>query len=102
MMRIGTAGWTIPARFRHLFPEGGSGLERYAARFTSAEINSTFHRSHKPQTYVRWAAAVQADFRFAVKLPKAITHERRLADCADRLDCFLEEVSVLAPSWGRC
>ena len=100
MIRIGTAGWTIPARFRQLFPELGSGLERYAARFKSAEINSTFHRSHKPQTYARWAAVVPDGFRFAVKLPKEITHKRRLVDCADLLDRFLEEVSLLDAKLG--
>jgi uncharacterized protein YecE (DUF72 family) len=40
-------------------------LERYATRFSAAEINSTFHRSHKPQTLTRWAASVPDDFRFA-------------------------------------
>lgn len=100
MIRIGTAGWTIPARFRDRFSESGSSLERYAARFNVAEINSTFYRSHKPQTYARWAASVPDDFRFAVKLPKTITHERRLVDSADLLDRFLEEVSSLAPKLG--
>jgi uncharacterized protein YecE (DUF72 family) len=100
MMRIGTAGWTIPARYRHLFPESGSSLERYAARFTGAEINSTFYRSHKPETLIRWAAAVPDHFRFAVKLPKAITHDRRLADAAEPLDCFLEEISRLEGKLG--
>jgi uncharacterized protein YecE (DUF72 family) len=100
MIRIGTAGWTIPARFRHLFPESGSSLERYAARFTTAEINSTFYRSHRPQTYARWAAAVPDDFRFAVKLPKAITHDRRLVGAADLLERFLDEVRPLRPKIG--
>ena len=100
MIRIGTAGWTIPARFRHLFPEAGSSLERYAARFNGAEINSTFYRSHKPQTYARWAAAVPDGFRFAVKMPKAITHDRRLADAADLLDRFLEEIGALGGRLG--
>jgi len=100
MTRIGTAGWTIPARFRHFFPEPGSALERYAARFKAAEINSTFHRSHKPETYARWAAAVPDDFRFAAKLPRAITHDRRLLDSADLLDCFLEEVRILGHKLG--
>ena len=41
-VRVGTAGWTIPAAVRDRFPAGGSQLERYAAHFTCAEINSTF------------------------------------------------------------
>ncbi len=53
--RIGTAGWTIPARDSAAFPSPGSGLERYAACFGCAEINSSFHRSHRPETWRRWA-----------------------------------------------
>jgi uncharacterized protein YecE (DUF72 family) len=100
MIRIGTAGWTIPARFRQLFRPSGTGLERYSARFNAAEINSTFYRSHRQDTYARWAAAVPDGFRFALKLPKAITHDRRLADSADLLDRFLEEVGPLRQRMG--
>jgi uncharacterized protein YecE (DUF72 family) len=100
MIRIGTAGWTSPRRHAEHFPAEGSGLQRYAARFNAAEINSTFYRSHKPQTYGRWLAAVPEDFRFAVKMPKAITHEKRLVDVADLLDRFAEEISALGPKLG--
>ena len=100
MIRIGTAGWTIPRRHAEHFPADGSGLERYASRFNAAEINSTFYRSHRPQTYARWTAAVPEDFRFAVKMPKAITHERRLIDVTDLLNRFAEEISLLGPKLG--
>ena len=49
-------------------------------RFPAVEINSSFYRPHRPSTYQRWAATVPAHFRFAVKVPKEITHLRRLAD----------------------
>ena len=100
MIRIGTAGWTIPRRHAAHFPADGSGLERYAARFNAAEINSTFYRSHKPQTYARWLASVPQNFRFSVKMPKTITHERRLVDVADLLDRFAEEIVALGPKLG--
>src|SRR5438128_702724 len=100
MIRIGTAGWTIPHRHAEHFPPAGSGLQRYAARFNAAEINSTFYRSHQPQTYARWVASVPEDFRFAVKMPKAVTHERRLVDVQELLDRFAEEVAVLGPKLG--
>ena len=100
MIRIGTAGWSIPRRLAVRFPASGSGLERYAARFNGAEINSTFYRSHRAQTYARWLAAVPEGFRFAVKLPKAITHERRLADSDGLFDAFLEEIRILGPRLG--
>lgn len=93
--RIGTAGWTIPARAAEAFPCEGSSLERYAARFGCAEINSSFHRSHRPDTWRRWARSVPADFRFSAKLPKEITHKRRLNDCSEPLAAALAEMAAL-------
>jgi uncharacterized protein YecE (DUF72 family) len=94
-VRIGTAGWAIPVRDCAAFPAEGSGLERYSARLDCAEINSSFHRSHRPATWARWAASVPDGFRFSCKLSKAITHERRLADCAGPLAAALEEMGAL-------
>jgi uncharacterized protein YecE (DUF72 family) len=98
--RIGTAGWSIPAGARAEFPLAGSLLERYAARFTAVEINSSFYRPHRPATYARWAAATPAEFRFAVKLPREISHVRRLADCAEPLARFLDETAQLGAKRG--
>lgn len=100
MIRVGTAGWAIPARLRDHFPKTGSGLERYSARFGIVEINSTFHRSHQAQTYARWTAAVPDEFRFSLKVPKAITHERRLVDVEPLVENFLDEVSVMSAKIG--
>ncbi|HEY5721218.1 MAG TPA: DUF72 domain-containing protein [Allosphingosinicella sp.] len=91
---IGTAGWSIPLVAAERFGEGTS-LERYARIFRGAEINSSFHRSHRPATWQRWAESVPDHFRFSVKLPKAISHERKLVDCADLVLRFLDEVSAL-------
>lgn len=98
--RIGTAGWSIPAASRDAFPAAGTGLERYAARLGAAEINSSFYRPHRPETYQRWAAAVPDDFAFAVKLPKAITHVARLAAAEDLLAGFATEVAGLGDKLG--
>ncbi|HMI20436.1 MAG TPA: DUF72 domain-containing protein [Sphingomonas sp.] len=100
IVRIGTAGWSIPAAFAAHFPTQGTNLERYAACFSAVEINSSFYRPHRPATYARWAASVGPDFRFAVKLPKAITHERRLVDIDDPLDRFVAEIAALGPKLG--
>src|SRR6188768_857106 len=90
-IRIGTAGWSLYKPPAGRFPGTGSHLERYAAMFDAVEINSSFYRPHKPETYARWAASVPAGFRFAVKLPKAITHERRLVECRDLVERFARE-----------
>ncbi|MFC1457065.1 DUF72 domain-containing protein [Microvirga arabica] len=99
-VRIGTAGWSIPKEHAAPFPAAGSHLERYGAVLNAVEINSSFYRPHRPATYERWAASVPEDFRFAVKMPKAITHERRLKDVGDLLDRFLSEVGGLGPKLG--
>jgi uncharacterized protein YecE (DUF72 family) len=99
-VRVGCAGWSLPRERWPEFPEGGSHLQRYAARFNAVEINSSFYRPHQPATYARWAGSVPADFRFSVKLPKTLTHEKRLHGGEDLLDTFLEQVNCLGEKLG--
>jgi uncharacterized protein YecE (DUF72 family) len=98
--RIGTAGWNVPSLYFDQVPPGGSHLERYARRLSAVEINSSFYRPHRRTTYQRWAQSVPDGFRFAVKVPKAITHEAALADCGAMLDRFVDEVSGLGDRLG--
>ena len=97
---LGTAGWTVPSQHAQAFPGGGSHLERYSSRFPAVEINSSFYRPHRPDTYRRWAATVPSHFRFAVKIPKEITHLRRLADVEEPLERFLSEAGALGEKLG--
>lgn len=99
-IHIGTAGWSVPAAYADRFPRDGSHLERYAARMAMAEINTAFYRPHRRATYERWAAATPADFRFAVKAPRRLTHELRLADPVADLDRFAGEVAGLGEKLG--
>jgi uncharacterized protein YecE (DUF72 family) len=96
-IRIGTAGWSIPRTDSHLFPSEGSALQRYAARFHVAEINSSFHRPHRLDTWRRWKDDTPEDFRFSVKLPKTITHQAKLAACEGAVNEFLTQVEALGP-----
>lgn len=98
--RIGTAGWSLPRTSVDKFPAEGSNLERYARRLNCVEINSSFYRPHAIAIYERWAAAAPADFRFAVKVPKEATHERRLVATGDVLDRFLDECRGLGDRLG--
>lgn len=98
--RIATAGWSIPRSVSERVPAQGSGLQRYAACLGAVEINSTFYRSHRASTYARWYAATPADFRFAVKLPRSITHDARLVDTNERLAAFRDEVGELKDKLG--
>ncbi len=98
--RIGCAGWTIPRPSGAAFPQEGSHLQRYSGRFACVEINSSFYRPHRRETYVRWASEVPASFRFSVKLPKEITHTLRLRRAARPLDRFLVEIEGLGRRLG--
>lgn len=93
--RIGTAGWVISRDTAERFPGEGRHLERYAQRLRCAEINSSFHRSHRPHVYERWAAQTPPGFAFSVKLPKTISHVARLRGARDALDRFLDESAAL-------
>jgi uncharacterized protein YecE (DUF72 family) len=99
-MRIGCAGWNVPKQHMAMFSAAGSHLHRYARRFNAVEINSSFYRPHRRVTYERWAKTVPDDFAFAVKLPKQITHELRLAAAEPALDIFLDQASGLGAKLG--
>lgn len=99
-LRIGTAGWSVPARYKAELPHEGTQLARYAQALTAVEINSTFYRSHRRETYERWAEETPAGFRFSVKMPRAITHFARLKNCNAMLDRFAAEVSALGEKLG--
>ncbi len=64
------------------------------------ETNTTFRRVPRLSTLERWAAAVPERFRFAVKAPREITHERRLQDVRAPLSRFVREVHALGPKLG--
>jgi uncharacterized protein YecE (DUF72 family) len=98
--RVGTAGWSLPAASQPRFPETGTHLERYAGVFAAVEINSSFYRPHRERTYGKWAEATPPGFRFSVKVPKAITHERRLRDADAALDEFLAGPRALGDRLG--
>jgi uncharacterized protein YecE (DUF72 family) len=90
----------VPGRYSAQVSAGGSHLERYARCLNAVEINSSFYRPHQHKTYRRWAQSTPHDFRFAVKTPKSITHDARLADCGDQLDRFAGEVAGLGDKLG--
>jgi uncharacterized protein YecE (DUF72 family) len=100
LIRVGTAGWQIPRDRREAFPDAGSTLQRYAAVFPAVEINATFYKPPRPTTLARWAETTPPAFRFAVKAPRTVTHERRLVDTRELIDAFLSNVGVLGGKLG--
>jgi uncharacterized protein YecE (DUF72 family) len=97
---VGTAGWSIPSASAHHCAGDGSHLQRYARVFACAEINSSFHRPHAPAVYERWARSVGASFRFAVKLPRVVTHDLKLRRAREPLEQFLAQSAGLGRKRG--
>ena len=97
---VGTAGWSIPRASTHRCPGDGTHLQRYSRIFRCAEVNSSFHRPHAAATYARWAASTPDHFRFAVKVPRTITHDHQLRRVRVLLERFLRETDGLGRKRG--
>lgn len=97
---VATAGWGVPREHAGLIKREGTCLQRYSSVLGAAEINSTFYRRHRPKTFERWRNSVPACFRFAVKLPRSITHEAALASPATLLAQFFDDVRGLGDKLG--
>src|SRR5687768_18070550 len=99
-IRIGTAGWSIPRASAFRFQAPGTHLERYAQVLRCAEINSSVHRPHAAATYAKWRDSTPEDFRFAVKMPRTITHELKLQDARAPFVTFMDQTAALAKKRG--
>jgi len=92
--------WTYPPWQGRYLPHPLSPRDRlraYATWCNAVEGNTTFYAVPAAGTVTSWAEQTTPDFRFVLKLPKAITHERRLADVGDPLRAFLAAVEPLGP-----
>ncbi len=99
-LRIGCAMWAHPPWRERYGMVQGRELDWYGNRFTSVEGNTTFYALPKPETVERWAALAPSDLRFCFKLPRHITHERRLRNVAEPLAEFFDRLAPLADRMG--
>ena len=100
---VGTSGYNYPEWRGTFYPEKmkpADMLPFYAAQFDSVEINYTFYRMPNAKTIDGWAAATPPEFRFVLKAPKRITHEKRLKDFGDTLAVFVRLASGLEGRLG--
>lgn len=79
-------------------PDAGPGdwLAQYSAVFGTVEGNASFYGLPSAATVARWASGAAPGFRFCFKVPRAITHEARLAGCAAATAEFLDRLAPLA------
>src|ERR1700685_1770913 len=99
-VRVGCAGWNIPRDAARYFGSDGSHLERYAKVLNCCEINSSFYRPHRQSTCERWSNSVPPGFKFAVKMPKSITHDDALNCSSESLLAFLQQTRFLHEKLG--
>jgi uncharacterized protein YecE (DUF72 family) len=94
-LRVGCAMWAHRPWVGRWYPHGtrsGEELAAYATWCTAVEGNTTFYALPDPASVRRWAELTPPTFRFCCKLPRTITHDRRLrhaegelAEACDRL-----------------
>lgn len=103
MILAGTSGYNYPEWRGRFYPEGLAGakmLPYYAERFRTVEINATFYRMPTPTLLAGWADQVPEGFRFSLKAPRRITHDRRLHECADLVAAFASAAATLGARLG--
>ncbi|MBA7655109.1 hypothetical protein ES703_63006 [subsurface metagenome] len=80
---IGTSGWHYDHWRSRFYPEKlakADWLEFYAGHFTTVELNNSFYRLPSEDTFANWHDSSPANFTFAVKVSRFITHIKRLKD----------------------
>jgi uncharacterized protein YecE (DUF72 family) len=99
----GTSGYSYKEWKGVFYPEklpAGEMLRFYAGRFRTVEINNTFYRMPAETMLAHWAEQVPAEFAFALKAPRRITHEKRLREAGPEVAAFLERSRALGAKLG--
>ena len=95
---VGTCGWSYDDWVGPFYPPGTRAneyLARYAEQFDIVEVDSTFYRIPSVAMTRRWADQTPADFRFTLKFPQIITHEKKLTDCDDEIEQLNKAIAPL-------
>ena len=102
-IRIGTSGWHYADWQGRFYPEKlakNKWFEHYAKVFDTVEINNTFYRLPKEQTFQNWHRQAPKNFLFAVKANRFITHIKRLKDPQESLERFFKGAKLLRKNLG--
>lgn len=100
---LGTSSWTADGWEKAFYPPGlpaRDWLAHYATKFPVVEVDATFYRVPAPSTVRRWREVTPDGFLMAAKVPKEITHDKLLADCADDLKRFVDVMDLLGDRLG--
>jgi uncharacterized protein YecE (DUF72 family) len=100
---VGTSGWTYDHWKGLFYPVNlpkSKWFGYYTENFSTVEINATFYRTFKDQTYEKWYDNSPPDFRFVLKAPKIITHRKYLKDAEEEIKAFCHSASLLKEKFG--
>lgn len=102
-IRIGCSGWSYQ-HWRGLFyPEdlpASRWFDFYADHFDTVELNNSFYRLPKPETFRAWRDQAPGGFCYAVKANRYITHTKKLKDPEEPLRRFFTAARELGPALG--
>ena len=90
-IRVGIGGWTYEPWRGAFYPEElpqKQELGYASGKLTSIEINATFYRSQKPETFAKWRYETPDDFVFSLKAPRFATNRRALAEAGASIERF--------------
>lgn len=102
-LHIGTVAWSYKDWVGPFYPpktKPNEYLKFIPSKFNSVEVDFTFYRTPKPEMIDNWLAATPGDFSFSPKFPRKITHFKRLEDCSEELDFYLNRISTLGDKLG--
>jgi len=96
---VGTSGynyrhWWNDVFYPRTLPQKGW-LEFYSQFFDTVELNVTFYRLPNRKTFEGWYQRTPGHFLFSIKGSRFITHIKRLRDCKEPLEVFLDRAQGL-------
>jgi uncharacterized protein YecE (DUF72 family) len=103
LLRVGTSGYSYKEWKGTFYPAdlaASKMLSFYAGRFSTVEINNTFYRMPAAAVLDGWAAQVPDGFRFALKAPQRITHQKKLAGAEEDVRFLVETAATLGEKLG--
>jgi uncharacterized protein YecE (DUF72 family) len=100
---IGTSGWTYDHWKGCFYPYSlpqKRWFDYYASHFTAVEVNATFYRTFKDETYLKWKEQAPLGFSYVLKAPKLITHRKCLVDVEEDIKAFCRSCALLEDKFG--
>jgi uncharacterized protein YecE (DUF72 family) len=100
---IGTSGWHYKHWLGLFYPPkfpANQMLEFYAQHFDTVELNNSFYHLPLPSSFDRWRDSTRANFVFAVKGSRFITHMKKLKDPESSTERFFNVTERLERKLG--